>query len=158
MPRGRSRGYRAERDLVILLWKRGFAVMRAPASGSKIKRAMYPDIVAIKKGKIVVFEVKSRSKEETIYIGSEQIRKLLEFTTRGGGRAYIAVKIPGKDWLFIPVEQLEPTTSGYRISRESLKGALSLNQLEVVLGLAETLEKYMKNSAETSSHTDREKV
>lgn len=140
----RSRGFRAERDLVTKLWARGFAVMRAPASGSKVKRAAYPDVVAIRKGHVAVFEVKSRSKEENIYIEKEQVDKLVEFATRAGGKAYIAVKVAGSDWVFIPVELLEPTASGYKVSREILARGLNIEQLEVDLGIRETLDKYIK--------------
>lgn len=126
------------------LWARGFAVMRAPASGSKVKKAIYPDVVAIRKGHIAVFEVKSRSKGENIYIEKEQVNKLVEFATRAGGKAYIAVKVVGSDWVFIPIELLEPTTSGYKVSREILARGLSIEQLEVDIGVRETLDKYMK--------------
>lgn len=144
---GRARGYRAERELVLQLWKRGFAVMRAPASGSKIRRAKYPDVVAIKKGRIAVFEVKSRSKEETIYIDREQIQKMVEFAERAGGKAYVAIKIPGRDWVFVPVEQLEQINSGYRIRKETIAEGLNMEQLEVALGLRETLLKYLEPSS-----------
>ncbi|MEM1828904.1 MAG: Holliday junction resolvase, partial [Desulfurococcaceae archaeon] len=38
----RVKGFSHERDLVRRLWEYGFAVMRAPASGSKAKRVRYP--------------------------------------------------------------------------------------------------------------------
>ncbi|MCX8184344.1 MAG: Holliday junction resolvase Hjc [Sulfolobales archaeon] len=142
----RSRGYRAERELVTQLWKKGFAVVRAPASGSKIKRAAYPDVVAIKKGRVAVFEVKSRSKEESIYIDREQIVKLVEFAERAGGRAYVAVKLPRQKWVFVPVEKLESTSSGYRVGRETLTESLNFDQLEVALGLKSNLMKYASPS------------
>ncbi len=142
--RGRARGYRAERELVVQLWRRGFAVMRAPASGSKIKKAAYPDVVAIKSGRVAVFEVKSRSKEETIYLEREQVAKIAEFARRAGGRAYVAVRIPDRGWTFVPVENLEPTETGFKVRKESLAEGLDLEQLEVSLGLRETLLKYVK--------------
>ncbi|MCS7099263.1 MAG: Holliday junction resolvase Hjc [Sulfolobales archaeon] len=149
MSRGsRSRGYRAERELVAQLWRRGFAVMRAPASGSKVKRAHYPDVVAIKNGRVAVFEVKSRSKEGNIYIEEEQIAKLVEFAARAGGKAFVAVKLPRQDWAFVPVERLELTSSGYRIRRDILSDSLNLDQLEVLLGLRSTLLEYVKTSEE----------
>lgn len=145
---GRARGYRAERELVIKLWRRGFAVMRAPASGSKVKRAMYPDVVAIKRGRVAVFEVKSRSKEETMYLDREQVKKMIEFAERAGGKAFVAIKISGRDWVFIPAERLEPTNSAYRVGREAIAEGLDVEQLEVFLGLSETLEKYFRPPSE----------
>ncbi len=144
--RRRSRGYRAERNLVIRLWRLGFAVLRAPASGAKIKRADYPDIVAIKNGKIAVFEVKSRKELSTIYIKEEQLRKLKTFTQRAGGRAYIAVKIPRIEWKFIPIEELERTPKGrYRVHRDTIAKSPGLEKVLADLGLLKTLKDYIKN-------------
>ncbi|HIC99009.1 MAG TPA: Holliday junction resolvase, partial [Pyrodictiaceae archaeon] len=38
------RGFEAERDLARRLWQKGFAVIRAPASGAKTKHYVYPDL------------------------------------------------------------------------------------------------------------------
>ncbi|MEM1622615.1 MAG: Holliday junction resolvase Hjc [Sulfolobales archaeon] len=154
----RSRGYRAERELVALLWRRGFAVMRAPASGSKVKKAMYPDVVAIKNGRVAVFEVKSRSREETIYVDKEQVTKIVEFAERAGGSAYIAIRVPGKDWVFVPIERLEPTGSGYRVGKDVIAKGLNIEQLEIALGLQETLLKYVRPNLKSdveAAHHDR---
>ncbi|MEM0326303.1 MAG: Holliday junction resolvase, partial [Desulfurococcaceae archaeon] len=50
----RRRGFFHERDLVRRLWEHGFAVIRAPASGSRVKHVVYPDIVALYKGKVII--------------------------------------------------------------------------------------------------------
>ena len=143
--RRRARGYRAERELVIKLWKMGFAVMRAPASGAKIKRADYPDIVAIKNGNVAVFEVKSREKASNIYIERDQIQKLMNFTKRAGGKAYIAVKIPHKEWKFIPVSELTQTKGGkYRVTKEEILKAPTFPQILKDLGLLKSLEEYVE--------------
>jgi len=128
----RRTGFQQERELVAKLWKLGFAVMRAPASGAKIIRAKYPDIVAIKNGKIFVFEVKTREKPSTIYVESNQVDKIREFSKRAGGKAFIAVKIRnGSGWRFIPIERLEQTPRGnYRVTLDELKRALTLNELK----------------------------
>jgi len=118
--------------------------MRAPASGAKIKRAKYPDVVAIKKGRVAVFEVKSRSKEGAVYVDKEQVEKLLNFAERAGGKAYIAVRIAGRGWLFVPLSKLEDTGSSYKVSRESLDEGMTIEQLEVDLGVVETLDKYAR--------------
>ena len=128
----RKTGFQQERELVAKLWKLGFAVMRAPASGAKIIRAKYPDVVAIKNGKIFIFEVKTREKPSTIYIEGNQINKIKEFSKRAGGKAFIAIKIrDGSGWRFIPVERLEQTPSGnYRVSLDKLKRGLTLSELK----------------------------
>jgi len=143
---GRSRGYRAERELVIMLWKLGFAVMRAPASGARIKRADYPDVVAIKKGKVAVFEVKSRRSISTLYISKDQVRKLREFSSRAGGRAYIAIRVPHKGWKFVPVEKLVETPAGnYKLSRDLIESAGNVSAVLKDLGLLKTLDSFSSN-------------
>ena len=141
--KSRSRGYRAERELVNELWRLGFAVMRAPASGAKIKKADYPDIVAIKDGKVAVFEVKSRAKLTTIYIDKEQINKLINFTQRAGGKAYIAVRIPHKGWKFIKAEELQETKGGrLKVTKKQLTNSPNIAGVLKDLGIIKSLEEY----------------
>ena len=148
--KSRQRGYRAERELVTALWRLGFAVMRAPASGAKIRKADYPDIVAIKDGKVAVFEVKSRRETKAIYLESEQIKKLKTFTERAGGISYIAVKIPKKGWRFIKTEELTQTKGGrYRVTKEQINNAPGLPGVLSDLGLIKDLEKFLKNQINT---------
>ena len=148
--RSRQRGYRAERELVTTLWRLGFAVMRAPASGAKIRKADYPDIVAIKDGKVAVFEVKSRKKSTPIYLEGEQVKKLRTFAERAGGISYIAVKIPRKGWKFIKAEELTQTKAGrYRVTKEQIDGAPGLPGVLSDLGLIKDLEKFMRNQTNT---------
>ncbi len=142
--RSRSRGYRAERELVNELWRLGFAVMRAPASGAKIKKADYPDIVAIKQGRVAVFEVKSRKKIQTIYIEKEQINKLINFATRAGGIAYVAIRIPHKGWKFIKAQELEETKGGrLKATKEKIERAPGLAGVLKDLGIIKSLEEYL---------------
>jgi len=135
----RLRGFQAERDLVKLLWRLGFAVIRAPASGSKIKKAVYPDVVAIRKGKVLVFEVKRRSELSTIYVPKEQVEKLKMFSERAGGEAFIAIKIPGRDWVFVELKDLEELDDKFRISKEVLNKGLTIyditKRMNISLGL-----------------------
>ena len=137
----RLRGFQAERDLVKLLWKLGFAVIRAPASGSKVKRAIYPDVVAIRKGKVLVFEVKRRSELSTIYVPKEQVEKLKVFSERAGGEAFIAIKIPGRDWIFIELKDMEELDNKFRINKEVLSKGLTIydiiKRMNISLGLDE---------------------
>ncbi len=145
----RRRAFARERDLVRLLWKKGFACMRAPASGSKVKRTIYPDIVAIWRGKTLVFEVKTTEQKRTIYIPREQVEKIREFARRAGGQAFIAVKIvgQGEPWKFIPIENLEHTSSGnYKVSLGLLEKALTIRDLERIVGMIQGLDNYIGDS------------
>ena len=134
--KARSRGYRAERDLVRMLWRLGFAVIRAPASGSRVKYVDYPDVIAIYKGKVLTFEVKRRSELSHIYIGKKQLEKLISFTERAGGKAYIAVKIPGREWVFVDIDKAELISNDkYRISKEAIENGKKLHEVLEELGI-----------------------
>ncbi len=144
--RRRRRAFAHERSLIRLLWKKGFACIRAPASGSKVKRTVYPDVVAIWKGRTLVFEVKTSERRRTIYIPREQVEKIKEFATRAGGQAFIAIKIVGRGepWRFIPVEELEHTSSGnFKVSLDSLERALTIRDLEKIVGMTHGLEDFI---------------
>ncbi len=127
----RTRGFSRERELARLLYKRGFAVIRAPASGAKAKRVSYPDIVAIKNSVVLVFEVKTREKPCSIYIDKRQYMKLLDFVERSGGYGFIAVKImDGRGWRFIPLEMVEETRGGnYKVSVEAIEKGYRLDDI-----------------------------
>lgn len=142
----RMRGFEAERDLARRLWQKGFAVIRAPASGAKAKHYVYPDLVAIWRGKILVFEVKRRTKLTTLYIDAKQVEKLREFCRRAGGEAFIAIKIVDeKKWYFVPLTELEQIETGkYRISAEKIRSALTLEEL-VKRYTMEALDKYIQS-------------
>jgi len=145
--KSRSKGYRAERELVHALWRLGFAVMRAPASGARIRKAEYPDVVAIMKGRVAVFEVKSRAKPTGIYIELDQVRKLLDFAERAGGIPYIAVKLPHKEWKFVKVsrESIKENKT-YKVSKEDIEKSPGINGVLADLGLVRTLSEYFKGT------------
>ncbi|MEM4717309.1 MAG: Holliday junction resolvase Hjc [Desulfurococcaceae archaeon] len=131
MPINRRRGFAHERDLAKRLYEHGFAVMRAPASGSKAKHLIYPDLIAIYQGKIIACEIKTSKKPRPIYIDKYQVDKLIDFTRRSGGEAYIAVKTIGSGiWTFIPLDQLERTERGrYKITKDLISKGIKLGAL-----------------------------
>lgn len=127
----RGKGFSRERELARLLWKKGFAVLRAPASGAKTRRLVYPDLIALKNRMIFIFEVKTKEKPGVIYIDKKQFMKLMEFIRRSGGHGYIAVKIlDGRGWRFVPVSEVEETKGGnYKVSLKSIEEGLRINDL-----------------------------
>lgn len=58
-----AKGYRAERELLRFLSSRGYSCIRAASSGGSHTPA---DLVAIKDGKILCFEIKSWSKKPVL--------------------------------------------------------------------------------------------
>ena len=127
----RRRGFHYERELAKMLYRLGFAVIRAPASGSRAKRVFYPDIVAVYKRNILVLEVKARSEPCDIYIDKYKVERLRDFAERSGGEAYIAVKITSTgEWRVVPLNQLWTTKEGnYRVSKFILEKSARLEDV-----------------------------
>lgn len=146
----RRLGFQRERELVRKFWKLGFACMRGPASGSKTKKTPYPDLVAIKNGKVFVVEVKTREKRGTIYVPDDQLQKVVEFAWRAKGYALVAVKyMDGSGWKFVPVDKLDKTPSGlWRITPKLVAEGLTLEDINRIAVSTKTLEEYLKTIGE----------
>ena len=129
MPRpSRRKGAAHERDLAYRLFEAGFAVLRGPASGSKVKKLIYPDVVAIYKGKAFAFEVKAFSELRPIYLDAKRGERLLEFAERAGGEAYVAFKHIGSgEWRLVPLSALRRTTSELVCDPKLLERATKLD-------------------------------
>jgi len=128
-----TRGIDAERSLVNILWKNGFAVMRAPSSGSATKRPL-PDIIAgsKKRGLQFVLEVKT-TRLETLYVDYDSIHQLLEFSQTFGCEPYLAIRFRGltRNWIFSRPSQLQITKGkNYKITlKEALATGFDLKTL-----------------------------
>jgi Holliday junction resolvase len=108
-------GSREERELVRMLWDADCAAMRAPASGGATKKPL-PDVIAGNGSIYLAIEVKSSSLER-IYIDSEKIDGLKEFSQIFGAQPYIGVKFLRKKWRFICLEDLHITkNNNYRVN------------------------------------------
>jgi Holliday junction resolvase len=102
-----NKGSRVERELVKMLWNADCAAMRAPASGGATKKPL-PDIIA-GNGKIyLAIEVKSTSADH-IYINSEKITGLKEFSEIFGAEPYLGAKFKNKKWRFVHIDDLAKT-------------------------------------------------
>lgn len=80
-------GGQYEREFVNLLEKHGFAVMRAPSSGSGTEREL-PDVVALRSNEsgleeAYAIEHKTNS-EHHIYLTEDEVDKLVSFAAAGG--------------------------------------------------------------------------
>lgn len=116
-----------ERQLVKAFWDAGFGVMRAPTSGGATSRAL-PDLVAGNGKVYYAIEVKMR-RELPIYIREEQVEEIREFSRRFGAKAFIAVKLPYKDWRFIPLEFLSKNGKNYKVGETKYLKGLKLEDL-----------------------------
>jgi len=111
----KKKGSNAENELANMLWDKGYAVVRGPASGGGVTKRFQPDLVAIKNGKIYVYEVKSRKNSGPIYIDSDQVLGLTEFAKRSKGVSIIAVRMKGGKWKFYTLDKLKPVGSNFRL-------------------------------------------
>ncbi len=142
----RARGFRAERELVRKLWKYGFAVIRGPASGSGARKIFYPDVVAIYRREVLVFEVKSRKKLETIYLDPIKVEKLREFAERAGGKAFIAVKISElRSWKIVPLERVSIDNGRCKLHKDVIDDSEDLDAFVRKL-IVKSLDSFAKQS------------
>lgn len=112
------KGSRRERELTNELDARGFAVMRAPASGSATEREL-PDVLAGDGESFYAIEAKS-SGGDPIYIDGEEVDALSYFARHFGAAARIGVRFDREDWYFFDPDDLYVTNGGnYRVKKET---------------------------------------
>lgn len=112
-----AKGDRRERELVARLDEAGFAVMRAPASGSATEREL-PDVLAGNGEQFYAIEVKS-SAGDPIYLTGEEVAALVYFAQNFGAKPRIGVRFDREDWYFFHPGDLYQTSGGnYRVKKE----------------------------------------
>jgi len=113
-----SKGNRRERELVNSLDERGFAVMRAPASGAATDREL-PDVLAGNGDRFYAIEAKS-SAGDPIYLTGEEVEALVYFAKNFGAKPRIAARFDREDWYFFHPGDLHVTDGGnYRVKKET---------------------------------------
>ncbi|WP_254532095.1 Holliday junction resolvase Hjc [Natrinema gelatinilyticum] len=113
-----AKGDRRERELVNALDEAGFAVMRAPASGSATEREL-PDVLAGDGERFYAVEAKSSS-GDPIYLTGEEVEALIFFAQNFGAKPRIGVRFDREDWYFFHPGDLHVTDGGnYRVKKET---------------------------------------
>ncbi|SNZ15648.1 holliday junction resolvase [Natronoarchaeum philippinense] len=113
-----AKGDRRERELVNKLDEAGFAVMRAPASGSATEREL-PDALAGNGEDFYAIEAKS-SAGDPIYLTGEEVEALVFFSQNFGAKPRIGVRFDREDWYFFHPADLYTTDGGnYRVKKET---------------------------------------
>ncbi|QSG04458.1 Holliday junction resolvase Hjc [Halapricum desulfuricans] len=113
-----EKGDRRERELVNALDAAGFAVMRAPASGSATEREL-PDVLAGDGTTFYAIEAKS-SGGDPIYLSGEEIEALVYFSRNFGAKPRVGVRFDREDWYFFHPGDLYTTDGGnYRVKKET---------------------------------------
>ena len=123
------KGASAERELIKMLEKKGFAVVRS-AGSKKV------DIVAGNGKTYLCIEVKT-TRSDKLYLSEEDLMKVKNFSTIFGGKGIIAVKFINNGWYFFDAEELKKSGKNYKISLQIAKH--SAKTLEEITGKQKSL-------------------
>jgi holliday junction resolvase Hjr len=114
----KSKGINAERELIHLFWKNGWAAVRVAGSGS----SRYPsaDVIASNAVRRIAIESKV-TKENSKYFSDDEILGFKDFCSLFGAEPWIGIKFNKNDWYFVSIEDLKRTSSNQLISVEIAK-------------------------------------
>lgn len=130
-----KKGARRERELVNKLNDAGFAVMRAPASGSATERDL-PDVLAGDGDYFYAIEAKSSS-GDPIYLDSEEVASLQYFAESFGAVALIGTRFDRGDWNFFKPEETKTERGAYRVKKKKTGYPLGGLKAGVIPGVGE---------------------
>jgi len=124
----KQKGSYAERELVKMLWERGYASVRAAGSGSGPLPS--PDVVSSNGKTTLAFECKFFS-AEYVHLEFEQIAQLVEFSQKFGAVPFVAIRYAGKEWRFLDLARVERTRGeNFKVSKTFAYGnGLTFDQL-----------------------------
>jgi holliday junction resolvase Hjr len=127
-PKGRkAKGSKAERELIHLFWKNGFAAMRAPGSGSTHHPS--PDIIAGNGRLFFAIECKA-SHGPVKYLEKDEISQLDLFANAFGARAIVAIRFDNDKWYFMKLTDLKVTPKSFVVHFSlARKKGLSFDEL-----------------------------
>jgi len=107
------KGATAERELIKMLEKEGFAVVRS-AGSKKV------DIIAGNGRTYLCIEVKT-TRSDKLYLSEEDLMKIKSFSKTFGGRGVVAVKFINNGWYFFDIGDLKKSGKNYKISFQIAK-------------------------------------
>ncbi len=114
----KNKGSNAERELVSMFWKAGWAAVRVAGSG--LTKNPNPDVLAANKLRRVSIECKT-TKNLRKYFSEKDVQQLREFSEKFGSEAWLGIKFNNMKWFFISLDDLEKTDKGYVVSIELIK-------------------------------------
>ena len=115
-----KKGYAFERELKIILEKDGWRVIR---SGKSRK----PDLIAGRKGKIIVIECKATMSSK-VYLEKDEVSKLKEVADAFHGECIYAVKQKNKGFHLVRLSQLREVENSFVLDLESMENAYNINE------------------------------
>jgi Holliday junction resolvase len=114
----KSKGINAEREIIHLFWKEGWAALRVAGSGAI--RYPSPDVLAGNKTRRLAIECKA-SKSKNQYLTKEEIEQLKQFSCIFGAEPWIGVRFNNEKWIFLSIDDLKETGKNYVVSIENSK-------------------------------------
>ncbi|MBI2654608.1 Holliday junction resolvase [Candidatus Woesearchaeota archaeon] len=108
----KQKGSKAERELLHMFWAKGWATIRSAGSGSM--KYPGPDLLVGNKTRRMAIECKS-SKNTKIYLDEHDVQQLKEFSNIFDAHPWFAVRFARKEWLFIGIDDIDKTKTGYVI-------------------------------------------
>ncbi len=114
----KTKGTKAERELIHLFWGKGWAAVRVAGSGSS--RFPSPDLLAGKGVRKLAIECKAVGGTSR-YISIEQIEELKKFSEIFGAEAWVGLRFDREDWLFIMPSELEKKECSFGINIEQAR-------------------------------------
>ena len=111
----KKKGINAERELIHMFWKKGWAAVRVAGSGSS--KYPSPDILAGNNLRKLAIECKSVSSDNK-YISSEVVNHLGLFAIQFGSEPWIGIRFDNIGWFFLTLEDIVKVGKSFRISRK----------------------------------------
>ena len=108
----KAKGSKAERELLHMFWSKGWACIRSAGSGSM--KYPGPDLIVSNKSRRLAIECKT-TKRNKQYLDKHDVEQLREFCDIFGAEPWFAVRFAKMEWLFLSLEDIEKTESGYVI-------------------------------------------
>jgi len=115
---GKKKGINAERELIHMFWKHGWAAIRVAGSGSS--KYPSPDLLAGNNLRKLAIECKAVSSANK-YIPSEGISQLEQFSKKFGAEPWIGIRFDNLGWFFLSLEDIIDVGKSFRISKEIAK-------------------------------------
>jgi Holliday junction resolvase len=111
-----EKGAKAERELIDMFWKNGWAALRVAGSG--VSSRPCPDVVAGNGEKTIAFECKSTA-SEYVHLTRDEIAKLVTFSQKFGAIPYVAVRYENRDWVFLDMAKIQDTKGkNFKVSKD----------------------------------------
>jgi holliday junction resolvase Hjr len=115
----KSKGTRAERELLHLFWQNNWACMRSAGSGNTTMPS--PDLIAGNKNNLLAIECKS-TKGNSRNLQKEEIEQLVEFSDKIAAIPILAMRFDKNGWSFLNAKKTPKNKKGnYTISLKLCK-------------------------------------